>query len=213
MLKVETLYNGKSYPSLDAAIAAACKEIEVNLLSFPPILRQEFLEFLQRITQNTVKYFIPFSKRNRGQQKDMQMRSGKTRSQILASPEVKDVGRGLYFGYVGGPKHLEINEFGGIQGPKAGDKFVYIPLDAALNARGLPIAKDPRNWKNTFIRKTRRGNLIIFQRRASGRPVPLYLLKRNVKIPPRLRMTRAIISASPYFERKVMDALERQFNA
>lgn len=206
---IETIYKGRQYKTLNSAIDASMLEIATRLDKLPIEFKKELFEFLQRVAGNTVKQFIPFSKRNRGQQKDLQIRSGKTKAAILRSPEVKDAGGGELRGFIGGPKHLAINEFGGVEGPKFGDKYVYIPLDAALTNKGLPIAASPKNWKNTFIRKTKKGNLVMFQRRAGMRPVPLYLLKRTVKIPARLRMARAIEAASPYFEKKLMAAVDR----
>jgi hypothetical protein len=60
-----------------------------------------------------------------------------------------------------------------------------IPLPAALDARGVPRKRSARDWDNTFVQKSRRGNLLIFQRR--GREiVPLYALKPEVRVRARL---------------------------
>lgn len=207
----DTIFRGKSYGSLDGALRAMVDEIEISLDKLPQIMREELLAYLQRVAKNTTDRFIPFSKRNKGQQKELQIRSGETKQLIKSSPRARNVGKDLVEGSIGGPKHLEINEFGGIELPKPGDKYVFIPLDAALTNKGIPIAKNPKNWRNTFIRKTKKGNLIMFQRRPNKQIVPLYVLKPAVRIPPRLKMTRAINAAAPYFEKKLFDRIEKVF--
>jgi len=85
--------------------------------------------------------------------------------------------------------------------------WMTIPLPAALDSRGLPLRPRARDWPNTFVRRSKRGRLIIFQRR--GREiVPLYLLRNQVFIPKRLDTFGHMEDEVTHFEARLMDTLE-----
>ena len=81
-----------------------------------------------------------------------------------------------------------------------------IPLDAALNANGTPKKKRARDWKDTFVAKSKRGNLIIFQKRGR-RIVPLYVLKKRVRIPARLGLRKELRKQRNPMRRAIMDRI------
>lgn len=90
-------------------------------------------------------------------------------------------------------------------------QYLTIPLPAAMDPRGVPLRKRASDWNNTFVARSRRGNLIIFQKRGRQNIAPLYLLKKSVYIPPRLKFEETLNrDGVPYFEQKSMDALERE---
>jgi hypothetical protein len=63
-------------------------------------------------------------------------------------------------------------------------KFLAIPLPAARTAAG--VAKGgPRDFPNTFIARSRAGNLIVFERLGNKEIRPLFLLRSEVRIKPR----------------------------
>lgn len=65
-------------------------------------------------------------------------------------------------------------------------RYLTVPLPPALDSRGVPIRQSARDWKDTFVARSKRGSLLIFQKR--GREiVPLYVLVKKVTIPPRLQ--------------------------
>jgi hypothetical protein len=79
-----------------------------------------------------------------------------------------------------------------------------------MDSRGVPLRKRARDWQNTFVARSRKGNLIIFQKRGRKNIRPLYLLKPEVTIRPRLGMEKNIHGQMlPYFNRRAMDAIER----
>lgn len=88
-------------------------------------------------------------------------------------------------------------------------RFLTIPLEAALDSRGVPIRPRARDWPNTFVQRSRRGNLLIFQRRGGG-IVPLYLLKREVRLPARLGVQDTFRAGTDFF---VDQAIERMARA
>ena len=101
-----------------------------------------------------------------------------------------------------------IHETGGVI--RAQSKYLTIPLPAAMDARGIPLKKRARDWLNTFVAKSRKGNLIIFQKRGRKDIAPLYLLKPEVRIRPRLNMQDTIERvAVPYFDQKAIEVIER----
>lgn len=86
---------------------------------------------------------------------------------------------------------MGIHETGGVITPRR-SKYLTVPLPAALNRDGTPKKKSARKWKNTFVIKSKKGNLIIMQNRGRGKkPVPLYVLKPSVRIRPRLGLNSA----------------------
>lgn len=100
-----------------------------------------------------------------------------------------------------------IHEFGATITPKNA-KYLTVPLPAALDSRGVPIKKSAREWDNTFVARTKAGNLIIFQNRGT-QVVPLYVLKSSVTIPPRLGLRETVETGIPYFVERAMDSMVR----
>lgn len=89
-------------------------------------------------------------------------------------------------GYMSVPGTRKIHEHGGVLKPKKA-KYLTIPLPAALNSNGTPKRPSASAWKDTFVIKSKAGNLLICQKQGA-RLVPLYVLKKSVTIPPRLGM-------------------------
>lgn len=87
-------------------------------------------------------------------------------------------------------------------------QYLTIPLPAALDSRGIPIHPRARDWPNTFVQKSRRGNLIIFQRQGAA-IVPLYVLKREVTLPPRLGVEDTFAAGADYFVDTAVDAIAK----
>ena len=107
---------------------------------------------------------------------------------------------------------MGIHETGGtIRAKSAG--YLTIPLPAAMDSRGVPLRQRARDWDNTFVARSKKGNLIIFQKKGRKNITPLYLLKSEVYIRPRLGMERAIgEQAVPYFEQKSFETLSNQID-
>lgn len=136
-------------------------------------------------------------------EKSVSKRSGRLVNAIVRSVKVSGTTLSTIEGTMGGPYYATIQEFGATITPKSAD-FLAIPLPAALDDKGLPIRRKPRDWDNTFVARTRRGNLVIFQKRLS-QIVPLYVLKASVRIPPRLGMRRTLRENMPRFMERLAD--------
>jgi len=134
-------------------------------------------------------------------------RSGKLLQSIVSSVNVRGTTFTTIQGFIGGSHIARVQEFGATITPKRA-KFLTVPLPAALNENGTPKKQKARDWKNTFVAKSKAGNLIIFQKRGT-KIIPLYLLKTSVTIPPRLGLRRTLEVGIPYFVDRAMDSIVR----
>jgi hypothetical protein len=73
-------------------------------------------------------------------------------------------------------------------------RYLTVPLEAAKTGAGVARGR-ARDFEDTFVARSRAGNLIIFQRQGDGTIAPLFLLLPEVTIParPALRPTVAYI--------------------
>jgi len=114
-------------------------------------------------------------------------------------------------GEMRGVFYLRIHETGGKIRPRKA-QYLTIPLRAALNSDGTPVKQSARQWRNTFVARSKNGNLLIFQRRGS-RVVPLYALKREVTIPPRLGLEDTLDIVVPGFVDRAFDKMLKELLA
>lgn len=109
------------------------------------------------------------------------------------------------YGKITLPGEYRIHEYGGTIMPREG-QYIFVPLPGALKADGTPKKLNPRQWQNTFIAESRRGNLLLF-RRVGRKLEPLYALKPQVKIRPRLRLVKQMKRNLPEFADRTLEAL------
>ncbi|MCL4743842.1 MAG: hypothetical protein KJZ83_00355 [Burkholderiaceae bacterium] len=138
-------------------------------------------------------------------EKTLSRRSGELVASIEKSVRVKGGTFDNLTGYISAAFPGIVHEFGATIKPRTA-KFLTVPLPAALDSKGVPLKKKARDWNNTFVARSKAGNLLIFQRRGS-QIVPLYVLKSSVTIPPRLGMRATLQAGLPYFVDRVMDQL------
>lgn len=103
------------------------------------------------------------------------------------------------------PFPISVHEEGATIRPRRA-QFLTIPLPAALDSRGRPLRPRARDWDDTFVKRSSRGNLIIFKR-VGGRLVPLYLLKREVRLPARLEAAETLAAGANFFEENLANRL------
>jgi hypothetical protein len=137
--------------------------------------------------------------------KTLSQRTGGMLQTIVGSVQVNGATFSTITGHIGGSMIARVQEFGAAITPKRA-KFLTVPLPAALDSNGVPLKKSAREWGNTFVAKTKKGNLVIFQKRGSM-IVPLYVLKTSVTIPPRLGMQNTLTAGLPYFVDRAMDRM------
>lgn len=138
-------------------------------------------------------------------EKTLSKRSGALTASILSSVKITGSTFGDLEGHIGGNFYARVHEFGAVIKPKKA-KYLTIPLPAAMDSRGIPLKKSARDWENTFVAKSKKGNLIIFQKQGTV-IVPLYVLRTQVTIPARLGMQKTLVAGLPYFVDQTMDAM------
>lgn len=104
-------------------------------------------------------------------------------------------------------EYAATHEFGARVRAKQGG-YLAIPLDAAKTAVGVARGK-PRDFENTFVVRTKRGNLVIMQRRAGEQAVPLFALVKSVRIRRRPSLGPAVKRHMPQFVEALVAASER----
>ena len=113
------------------------------------------------------------------------VRSGRLRSSIGSYTFGSDkelVGRVGSGQRTGQPvKYAGILETGGTIRPVKA-KMLAIPLKAALTSAGVP-RYTPREVPNSFIMRTKNGNLMIFAKSGKKRITPMFALVKSAKIP------------------------------
>jgi hypothetical protein len=132
-------------------------------------------------------------------------RSGALISGILAGVKVEGSTIDALVGTFSIPAPYAIHEFGGTMRAKGG-KFMAIPLPEALDSKGTPKQRSPRDWQNTFVARSRNGNLLIFQRRGTT-IVPLYVLKTSVTLTARLHAEDTLTTNLPHFLDRLVDQI------
>jgi len=90
-------------------------------------------------------------------------------------------------------KYAQTHEEGGTVRSKRPGGYLTIPISTeyggrALEPRGSVKSKylDLRSVPNMFVQRSKKGNLILFEKVGTG-IVPMFVLKKSVDIPPRLR--------------------------
>lgn len=108
------------------------------------------------------------------------------------------------------PAWVAVHETGATIRPRRA-QYLTVPLPPALDSRGVPRKPNARAWRDTFVIKSRRGNLLIVQKRADGGINPLYVLKKEVTIPPRLAFKQAFEAGKDFLADKLAEAALEEF--
>jgi hypothetical protein len=126
-------------------------------------------------------------------------RSKKLRNSVINIPAVK-TGDDVKGGVGIGTKYARVHfgKRGQVTTIVAKGKMLTIPLPAAMDNNGVTrgSARDEAIFGETFIRKSAKGNLIIFGKlkyvkgksagKVKGKLVPLFLLRNQVNVPARI---------------------------
>lgn len=222
-IEFSALYDGKEFKVAHQAIWALYQSLDDGYrLRLPPIVRDALERYLRKVA--TV-----VATRNSGSWpggtsgSSLSRRSGNAFKSIHDSVKVTGGRTQLYTlrGHIGGNFYLKTHEFGATIKAK-GNGWLTIPLPAALRSNGTPIAQSAREWNDTFIIKSKKGNLLIVRSRRwgttqarangfSGNLVLLYVLKKQVKIPARLGMSLTLDQLAFSFMQDVLRETRREF--
>ncbi len=98
------------------------------------------------------------------------------------------------------------HELGAVIRPKTG-QWLTIPLDAAKTASGVARGS-ARSFKNTFF--FRFGGLFIAQKK-NDQIIPLFILKKQVKIPKRPFLRPGIMEKLPFIRREILKEVRKRY--
>ncbi len=206
--ELDVSINGKRFRNAALGMRLLADRWDTAITGMTPIARREMVSILDTVTQALRQRHSSRWSANRrlpegAERGKLAKRSGGglrgLRTKVSVSGD--DV-----TGSLSVPFPLSVHEDGAVIRRRG--KLLAIPLPAALNSRGLPIKNRPRDWTNTFVAESKRGNLLIFRR--DGRTiVPLYILKEQTRIPRRLGAGVTLNKAAPlYIERVFEEALK-----
>lgn len=140
----------------------------------------------------------------------LKVRSGHLRNSIQ-SKVIRDTGelRSVVGSNVRSGRRLpyaSIHEEGGTIRPKRA-QWLAVPLPSALTPSGV-LRKKPTEWDNTFFRKSKAGNLILFQKQGK-KIVPLFIMKKRVTVPASKYMSRTIREMKSRILNIISNTIER----
>jgi hypothetical protein len=87
-------------------------------------------------------------------------------------------------------------------------QFLTIPLPAAKTAAGAGSGR-ARDFPDTFIIKSKRGNTLIVRRAGGKGIIPLFVLKKQVTIPARVHPEDIRKAIAPKIKKDLEDSLEK----
>lgn len=204
-------YRGVRYNRINSAFGAALDDIDNDFKKLTKEYERELKGYIERVARNVTDKFKQY-KHGKSPYDRLMNRTGRAKRELRASPTVRRTDgnkfNAAYIGRVTGPDYLNIQEDGGWLTAKSG-KYITIPLPAALNPNGTPKKRSMSEWRNTFTKKTRKGAIVVFHKKG-GKAIPIYVLKKRVYIKPRLRLGEGFDRAAPYYERKLLDTIQRE---
>jgi len=201
-------FRNQRFRDARAGLSALGRQFTIAFGNLDPIIQRELKDMLDTVARAMAERhnvsWTPGVTLPEGERRGlMARRSGAMLRGIKRSVKVEGKGLDDIRGTISGPA---IHEFGGkIRAKRA--QYLTIPLKSALDAKGVPIKRRARDWTNTFVQKSKRGNLIIFKKGFGGSLIPLYVLKREVTIPPRLGLGVTLDVAVPPFQDRLFDKL------
>jgi hypothetical protein len=206
-------YSGRTYGSAQGATQAVINELDYyELKAIPAAMKSAMNRYLKLIAGRMVakhKRPWPTGPMPGGTNPaTLSSRTGKATQSIRDSVKVKEAGNEIV-GYIGGIFYLKSHEYGAVIRARR-SQYLTIPLPAALDSRGVPLKRSAREWADTFVIKSKNNNLLIVQKNASG-IVPLYVLKREVRIPKRLGMKDELERYINLFASFVEQDIRREF--
>lgn len=205
---IEARYRGRRM-SVDAAIQRAILDLRhFRAVRLPAAARRALQEYLNFVRDDVLRRTSAAWPSGTGGN-SLSSRSGTAKRSIAESVQV--TGRDLHTlrGMIGGIWYLKTHENGATIRPKR-SQYLTVPLSAALNPNGTPKKRSAREWSNTFVQRSKKGNLLIFQKQGR-RILPLYVLKKQIDIPRRLGMWDSLNKNADKFIKLMEDMVVKEF--
>ena len=209
MLEIKSVtIDGRTFDDIEAGLRDLAHSVERAVDDAAPKVKAGLLKMLTKVAAELAeRHGNPW--RAGGSGSDLFSRTGGGLRGIANSIRVMGSGSEIV-GSIAAANHMSIHETGGTITAKR-SKYLTIPLPSALDSRGVPLKPKARDWDRTFVARSRKGSLLIFQRR--GREiVPLYVLKSSVEIPARLGMGTTVAAHLPWFEQQAFESIVSSFS-
>jgi hypothetical protein len=208
MISVEIEVGGQRFQNIEDAFKELGDKLEHALDDAPQLLGKALGEALQQVAKKLAAMH--------GNQWNGEVASGSPFLQSRTGQGLREIKESIQTKIASGQEivsasisagSLAFHEEGGTI--TARGKYLTIPLPAALDERGVPLRAMASDWDNTFVKRSKAGNLLIFRKTPGTKTItPLYLLKNSVTIPPRLHMEDTINGTGvPYFENKALEEI------
>ena len=207
-LVLELDYRDVRYTSATRGLQALEKNLGYSLKGGHKEFSDELRTYLASVADDLARYH---GRQYTGETNATRLsrRSGRAMRSIKSSVRVSGNSLDTLRGRIGGIGYLRTHEFGAtIRAKRA--QYLTIPLPGALNANGTPIHSSARHWQNTFVIRSKAGNLLIVKKRPGGHLLPLYVLKSEVTIPPRLRMREHLQKKVPLLVDRGISRMHRR---
>lgn len=210
---IELDWRGKRYQDIERGLFAVGADVEGRLEKIEPIVRKTLVDYMKAVLQSVrqrVDTPYPGGTSPAGAfPGSLSKRSGRLLASLADS--------GVVIGASSNPIEVSykldgiaaVHERGATITPKRA-KWLTVPLPAALNANGTPKRPSARDWQNTFIIRSKRGNLLIVQRSGRG-IIPLYVLKKKVVILKRLAFEEAFTAGKDFLADQIAKEVIREF--
>lgn len=206
-------FRNQRFNSAVTGLIAFGNSVEASFAGLAPILKSELKDYLDTVAEALARrHGNPWPSGTTSA--SLSRRSGALLNEIRSSVKVYGETLANIEGHIGTGTSVygRIQEFGGVIRPKNA-KYLTVPLPAALNSDGTPKKKGAREWDNTFVIKSKAGNLLIVQKGIGGDIVPLYVLKSSVTIPARLNMGSTLRAGLGYFVDQAVEKMLQEIQA
>lgn len=216
MVEVEVAleWKGVRYQNIERGLVAVGEDVKRDIEKAGPLVRKLLRQYMEGVVKSVkARTVVPYPAGTSAPGQfpgSLSRRSGKLSASL--TPERIQVKGGsinsteVSFTLTG---IASVHERGATIRPKRA-KYLTIPLPPALDSRGVPKEVNARAWQNTFVQRSRKGNLLIFQKRGQG-IVPLYVLKKSVTIPRRLNFDEAFQAGRDLLADKIAKEVVREF--
>ena len=209
---LEATLDRKLYKKAFQATERLAKKYDISFRDLNPVFRREWRRYLDQVIararQRHSTQWSPGSRLPSGDTRGrLHVRSGFAMASLTSNVRVFSAGD-VRASITGAP-YLAAHEFGARIRSRRADGFLTIPLPAAMNAKGIPLRRSLSDWQDTFLRPTKDGGYLVLQKRRGGKPVPIYILKRSVRIRRRLGLRKDLERTGPAFAQRLIEELAK----
>jgi hypothetical protein len=204
---IEVTIGGKAFAQIEQAFDQLGKDVDMAVTESMRLVAPMLMASLYNVARKlSAMHGSPWNKSVYSSSPNLQNRSGQGLASIYKSIGLMAKNGDLVSARISGGE-LSFHEKGGTIRAKSGG-YLTIPLPAAMDGRGVPLKQRARQWDHTFVKRSKKGNLLIFRRLPGARELtPLYILKPSVYIRPRLKMEPTILDEMGYFETRLFERI------